>query len=209
MRNLHLLSIALCIALFPAVVLPLRAAESTPEPTPRPMVEACRKLMTANPTNTTGPNAPVLHVIQPKDGEEISGTDVTVVVTTDNFKVNEKGQHWHLWVNGQLQTMVFGPGVNLGLAPGTYQICALMGLADHNDTGIPDGVTITVKEPAAGSSSPTPAVNPTVIAENKAAVAADEASANLRGILLLVAGVGMAGVGGWWFGRRLSKRQRK
>ncbi len=86
----------------------------------------------------------------------IQGSEVTVTVATQHFDINSEGEHWHLWVNGQLEGMVYQESGIIDLSPGTYQICASMSDANHVDLGVPDGITITVQQPAAGTPTPIP-----------------------------------------------------
>jgi hypothetical protein len=157
-----------------------------------------------NAVQTSGPNAPRIRIVDPVDNGVVYGSKLTVAVQTENFEINTNAQHWHLWVNGQLQTMVYGPGVSVDLAPGVYQVCVILGNSNHQDVGIPDGITVTLQSPQQGTPTSTPAVAPSVTA---AAVAAEQSDNAVRIGLLVVGGL-LAAVLGWQLGARLPKSKR-
>jgi hypothetical protein len=176
--------------------------DSTPEVSP--VVERCRQLMSADAPTFTGPDAPTIHIVQPAPTGTVYGEQVSVTVVTQNFELEPEGRHWHLWVNGQLQQMVYGPTALINLAPGTHEICALMGDANHFDLGTPDGVMVTIAAAASGTPTATPAVAPEVAASYSTI------ESQLTALMLIgVAVVGLIVAGaGWYIGARLPKRRR-
>jgi hypothetical protein len=90
----------------------------------------------------------------------------------------------------------------LDLAPGTYQLCASVGDANHMDIGMPDGITITVQQPAAGTPVPT-----LTVSRESAPIIPEPGVSPVQ--IILIVGVGLlAAVGGWWLGARLPKRRK-
>ncbi len=158
----------------------------------------CVKLLPADRPIPTGPDAPALRIIQPTT-EVVYGRTVTITVQASNFDIPAEGRHWHLWINGQLQGMVYQPTAVIDLEPGTYQICASLGNTDHADLGMPDGISLRVEAALAGTPTATLAV-----AREQAQVQ-PEPGIGLGQILVLAAGGLLAAVGGWWLGSRLPK----
>ena len=191
------------ISLFISLLLisPL-AAQSTPIPSAASVVEDCARLLPADRPLFSGADAPTVQIVQPSQAV-IYGSAVTVTIVTNNFDVNAEGRHWHLWVDGQLNGMVYQPNAIIDLAPGVHTLCASLGNTDHADIGMPDGVVITVETAQAG----TPTATLTV--DRSAAPVQPEGNIGLPQILLLVGGGLLAAVGGWWFGTRLPKRRQR
>jgi hypothetical protein len=175
----------------------VQAEDVTATPDTSTLVADCTRLLAADRPIPTGPDAPSIRFVQPMTSV-IYGQTVTIEVTTTNFDINSEGNHWHLWVNGQLQGMVYQPTAIIDLPPGTYQICATMGDANHVDIGIPAAMEITMQAAAAGTPTPTLAV-----AREAAQVRQDSVSAGQ--IALIVGGGLLAAVGGWWLGKRMPK----
>jgi len=196
MRNFVLGLIVYCAALLLAGT-PLLAQTAMPT-----IIEQCEKLLAPDRPTFSGPNAPSIRITSPTDGSDFYGSSVTISVDIQNFDMNTTdGRHWHLWVNGQLQGMVYQKDVTIDLTPGTYQLCATLGDANHADVGEPSGVNFTVHEAAAGTPT-TPASFPSgtgnLIPE----------TGITPGQIALVIILGLAAaVGGWWFGSRLPKRR--
>lgn len=160
----------------------------------------CVRLLPADRPIPTGPDAPALRIIQPTT-DVVYGRTVTITIQSSNFDIPAEGRHWHLWINGQLQGMVYQPTAVIDLEPGTYQICASLGNTDHADLGMPDGISLRVETALAGTPTATLAV-----AREQAQVQ-PEPGIGLGQILVLVAGGLLAAVGGWWLGSRLPKRK--
>ncbi|MBL8155742.1 MAG: hypothetical protein JNM70_16280 [Anaerolineae bacterium] len=161
----------------------------------------CVKLLPADRPIPTGPDAPALRIIQPTT-EVVYGRTVTITIQSSHFDIPAEGRHWHLWVNGQLQGMVYQPAAVIDLEPGTYQICASLGNTDHADLGMPDGISLRVEAALAGTPTATLGV-----AREQAQVQ-PEPGIGLGQILVLVAGGLLAAVGGWWLGSRLPKQRK-
>jgi hypothetical protein len=160
----------------------------------------CVRLLPADRPIPTGPDALALRIIQPTT-DVVYGRTVTITIQSSNFDIPAEGRHWHLWINGQLQGMVYQPTAVIDLEPGTYQICASLGNTDHADLGMPDGISLRVETALAGTPTATLAV-----AREQAQVQ-PEPGIGLGQILVLVAGGLLAAVGGWWLGSRLPKRK--
>lgn len=160
----------------------------------------CVKLLPADRPIPTGPDAPGLRIIQPTT-EVVYGRTVTITIQASNFDIPAEGRHWHLWINGQLQGMVYQPTAVIDLEPGTYRLCASLGNTDHADLGMPDGISLRVEAALAGTPTATLAV-----AREQAQVQ-PEPGIGLGQILVLAAGGLLAAAGGWWLGSRLGKRK--
>lgn len=179
--------------------IPAAAQDATPPPD---IIAACSALLPPDRPMPSGPDAPRIRIVQPMS-DVVYGTVVTIVIETENFDVTSEGRHWHLWVNGALYGMVYQPTAIIDLEPGSYQICASLGNADHADLGVPAGLLLTVERPAAGTPTPTLPVT-----RARAAVLPEPGLGPAQ--IALVVGLGaLAAAGGWWLGARLPKRGRK
>ncbi len=167
-----------------------------------PVIEHCRQLMNVAAPTDAGPDAPSIRIIEPTDNGVVYGTQLAVTVETDNFEINSEGNHWHIWVDGQLQMMLYGPTAIINVAPGTHEVCAIMSDVNHVDLGLPAGVTLTIAQPAAGTPTTTPPVAPEV-----AATYSQPEGSGISPLLLVAFGL-LAAVGGWWLGTRLPKGRR-
>jgi hypothetical protein len=175
---------------------PIAAQTSTP------ITTSCEALLAPDRPHFSGPNAPTIHIVTPTDGSTLYGSSFTVSVDIQNFDIQpDNGRHWHLWVNGALAGMVYQKDVTIDLQPGTNQICATLGDADHADVDEPTSVTVTVYQAAAGTPTTppsAPAGTGGVISENISPVQ-----------IALIVGIGLlAAVGGWWMGSRLPKAKK-
>jgi hypothetical protein len=166
-----------------------------------PVVEHCQQLM--NAPASTGPDAPSIRIVEPADNGVVYGNQLAVTVETENFEINSEGKHWHIWVDGQLQMMLYGPTAIINVAPGRHEICAIMSDGNHLDLGLPAGITLTVAQPAAGTPTTTPPVAPEVAA---AYSTRDSGGSSISPLLLVGLGL-LAAVGGWWIGARMGKRK--
>lgn len=187
-----------------AIGLPVMAQNTaTPMPDSGNVLADCIRLLPADRPNESGANAPSVRIVQPAT-DVVYGSAVTVSIQTNNYEVTDKtGQHWHLWVNGQLQGMVYQPTAVIDLAPGTYTLCVSLGNSQHADIGMPDGIRVTVAEAQAGTPTATVAV------DRATARVQPEGQVSSSQILLLVGGGLLAAVGGWWMGNRIPKAKKK
>lgn len=176
-------------------------AQTTPSARPESVVAECAGLLPADRPMPGGSDAPTVRIVQPTV-DTAYGSAVTIAIQTDNFDLNVEGRHWHLWVNGQLQGMVYQPTAIIDLAPGNYTICASLGNTDHADIGMPAGKRITVEQAQVGT--PTPTLS---IAREQAQVQPETTGPSTGQILLLIAGGLLAAVGGWWIGARMTRRK--
>ena len=167
-------------------ILPLHAQTTTPAD----IIAACAALLPPD-----RPLSLTLRLVQPVAGIHY-GTAVNVRIEATNFDVTTEGRHWHLWVNGQLQGMVYQPDAIIDLEPGTYTLCVSLGNTDHADIAMPDGVVITVERPLAG----TPTAVLTVSREQ--AQIQPEPVIEPAQLMLLIGGGLLAA-----FGTRLGKRK--
>jgi hypothetical protein len=148
------------------------------------------------PAASPGGGAPAIHIVQPANDQTIYGENVEVGVATENFDFNNGG-HWHIWVDGQLAGMLYEGAALVHLTPGIHQICAILGDANHTNLGVPDGVTVTVAEAAAGT--------PTQVLTSPSA-AAPQPEGRSTNIALVIGAAVLAIAAGWWAGKRLPKR---
>jgi hypothetical protein len=183
------------------MVVPSVLAQPTPSPESESVIAECASLLAADRPMPDGSDAPAVRLIQPSS-EVIYGSAVTIAIETNNFDVTSEGRHWHLWVNGQLQGMVYQPTAIIDLAPGIYTICASLGNTNHADIGMPAGMRITVEQPQVGTPTPT-----LLIAPEQAQVQPEASGPSGAQILLLVGGGLLAAVGGWWLGARMTGRK--
>ncbi|MCB9451212.1 MAG: hypothetical protein H6672_07215 [Anaerolineaceae bacterium] len=179
----------LALLVFPAI------AQTTPAPDP---VQACQQLIPEGAPGLLELDPPMVNIVAPTSGEVIQGDQVAVTVETENFVLSSEN-HWHVWVDGQLQGMIYQPAAVLNLEPGTHQICVALSNAAHGTVSKATGIEIVVEPAAPGA--PTPTV-PAVVGE-----IINEPLVDMGQIVLLVVGGVLAGIGGWWVGQRLGKRQ--
>jgi hypothetical protein len=190
------------LSVLPALVITdAVSAQSTP-PAASTVVQNCQQLMNATVPAETGLEAPVIRIVEPGEGEVVYGEQLAVTVETENFEINEEGNHWHIWVDGQLQIMLYGPTAVINVAPGTHEVCAIMADGNHLDQGMPAGIRLTVAQPAAGTPTTTPAVDPEV-----AATYSQVEEQGISPVLLVALGLAAA-IGGWWMGTRLPGKRK-
>ncbi len=180
------------------LLLPMITAQAQSTPS---IIDECAKLLAADRPMPIGADAPSVRIVEPS-GDVVYGSAVTIIIETENFDVTSDARHWHLWVNGQLQGMVYQPTAIIDLEPGTYQICASLGNADHADLGMPAGVELRVERASVGTPTPTLPVS-----REQAVVQAEPGLG--PGQIALVIGLGLvAAVGGWWLGSRMPKKRK-
>ncbi|MEZ4668256.1 MAG: hypothetical protein R3E39_10105 [Anaerolineae bacterium] len=178
------------------------AAQSTPTPDAASVIEDCAKLLPPDRPQFSGADAPSVRIVQPAE-KTIYGSAVTIAIVTNNFDINAEGRHWHLWVDGQLNGMVYQTTAIIDLTPGVHTLCASLGNEQHADIGTPDGVVISVEAAQAGTPTAT------LVVDRDAAQVQPEGTVTVPQILVLVGGGLLAAVGGWWFGNRLPKQRKK
>jgi hypothetical protein len=196
--RLHSLIITLVLL---AIVIPNFLARA--QTMPAPVTTTCESLLPPDRPMFNGPDAPTIRFDSPISGD-VFGTFVTVSMDIENFDLTPtEARHWHLWVNGQLQGMVYQPSTIIDLAPGTYQLCASLGNADHADIGQPAEAVITVYAAAAGTPTSAPAAPVGTVGE---LIAEPDVT---PGQIALIVVVGLvAAIGGWWLGSRLPKAKK-
>jgi hypothetical protein len=174
------------------------AQDATTTPDASTLVADCTKLLAANRPMPTGADAPTIQIVQPS-APVVYGQTLTITIETTNFDITSAGRHWHLWVNGQLQGMVYQPTAIIDLPPGTYRLCATLGDTNHVDIGIPAVALVTVE--AAGSGTPTP----TLPVTRQAAQVTNDSGIGTGQIVMIIVGGLVAAVGGWWLGKRMPR----
>lgn len=198
MPGRQLLVLILTCALIVISTVPVVAQTTTPS-----IIDQCAALLPNDRPISSGAEAPSIRIIAPADGEVIYEGEIVVTVETQNFDIESAAAHWHLWVNGRLMGMLYQSSGVIDLAPGTYQLCASMGDTSHMDLGMPDGITITVQQPAAGTPIPTLAIS-----REDAPIISEPDSSPVH--IVLIVGLGLAAaVGGWWLGSRLPMRGKR
>lgn len=170
---------------------------------PAPVTTSCEDLLPPDRPMFEGPNAPTIRFDSPSSGD-VFGSVVTISVGIENFDLTTTdARHWHLWVNGQLQGMVYQTSTIIDLVPGMYQLCASLGNTDHADIGEPAEAVITVYTAAAGTPTSAPAAPPQSVGE---LIAEPDVT---PGQIALIVGIGLvAAIGGWWLGSRLPKAKK-
>jgi hypothetical protein len=191
----------LCLFIVTLLTVTPVLAQTTPSPEAETVVDECARLLPLDRPMPAGLDAPTVRLAQPSS-DVIYGSAVTIAIETENFDVTSEGRHWHLWVNGQLQGMVYQPTAIIDLAPGNYTICASLGNTDHADIGMPAGMQITVEQPQVGVPTPT-----LPVAREQAQVQPETSGPSTEQVLLLAGGGLLAAVGGWWLGTRLTRRK--
>lgn len=79
----------------------------------------------------------VVHLVSPADGATFkAGEDIVVEIEVENFDLNAEGNHWHLYVDGSVLTMVqqgAAKTVIHGLEAGEHHIEVYLGLPTHEE----------------------------------------------------------------------------
>ncbi len=92
----------------------------------------------------------VIRLVSPTDGVSFaSGEDVVVEVEVENFDLTAEGNHWHLYVDGSVLSMISDgttKSVIHALEPGEHLIEAYLGLPTHEELEEGASATITVSE---------------------------------------------------------------
>lgn len=92
----------------------------------------------------------IVRIIAPTDGATFQrGEDIVVEIQVENFDLNAEGNHWHLYVDGSMLSMVAGgvtKSVLHDLEPGQHELEVYLGLPDHKELEEGAKITITVTE---------------------------------------------------------------
>ncbi|MCB0210367.1 MAG: FixH family protein [Anaerolineae bacterium] len=93
----------------------------------------------------------VVRIISPEDGASFeTGSDVTIEIETESFKLGEEGNHWHLYVDDQPGRMIMGEindAILRNLEPGHHHISAYLSVGSHEDLEEGAAIAITVIDP--------------------------------------------------------------
>lgn len=95
-------------------------------------------------------NGVVVTLLSPADGATFkTGEDIVVEIEVENFDLSAEGNHWHLYVDGSVFTMVEQGGTKTvvhGLEAGEHEIAVYLGLPTHEELEEGATATITVEE---------------------------------------------------------------
>lgn len=88
----------------------------------------------------------VISILAPETGTEIeAGKMIMVKIDTENFDITAEGNHWHLYVDGELHTMVEDGSSEImlhDLSAGEHMIMTT--LADESHVEYEDGAMVTI-----------------------------------------------------------------
>ena len=91
-------------------------------------------------------NGAVVKIISPSDGATIkSGEDILVEIEVENFDLNTEGNHWHLYVDASVVSMLSGGTTKTaihGLEPGEHHVEVYLGLPTHEE--LEDGASVMI-----------------------------------------------------------------
>lgn len=95
-------------------------------------------------------NGAVVKIVSPVDGATFNkDDDVLVEIETENFDLAGEGNHWHLYVDGNVWTMIENGGTKFvlhGLDPGMHHLEVYLGLPTHEELEDGASAMITVNE---------------------------------------------------------------
>lgn len=98
-------------------------------------------------------NGAVVRLVSPQTGEIFEvGREIKVEIETEQFKLGEAGNHWHVYVDGRSPQMIMGRITETllrDLEPGQHEISVYLSKGSHQDLAEGDTVTITVVNPSA------------------------------------------------------------
>lgn len=106
-------------------------------------------------TRPAAPAGMAIEIESPVDGATFpAGEPVPVRVRTAGM--SPSGDHWHLYVDGELQAMVGAGRVSYELSaaamlPGTHELRVTISNLSHEEYDIEHGLTIRILEPGAGA----------------------------------------------------------
>jgi hypothetical protein len=93
-----------------------------------------------------------IHIQSPANGDMIPfGEDVPVEVEVANFNLDDGGNHWHIYVDGELAGMVVGGDlvqVLSGLEPGEHEISVYLSNGNHEEFEEGDSIMLVVQDGA-------------------------------------------------------------
>gem|GEM_PF-1669754 len=121
-----------------------------------PLTVAGEMVMEEHPTQNRLPNdGAVVWLVSPQAGETFEvGREIKVEIETEQFKLGEAGNHWHVYVDGQSPQMIMGQMNETllhNLEPGQHEISVYLSRDGHQDLAEGDTVTITVIDRAAAA----------------------------------------------------------
>lgn len=100
-------------------------------------------------------NGAVVRLVSPQAGETFEvGREIIIEIETEQFKLGEAGNHWHVYVDGRSPQMVMGRMTETllrDLEPGQHEISVYLSRGSHQDLAGGDTVIITVIDPAAAA----------------------------------------------------------
>jgi hypothetical protein len=98
-----------------------------------------------------------IRLLSPQDGATFEmGKPIQVKVRAEGLKAS--GNHWHLYVDGELEAMVGGGRTDYELSgkePGEHELEVTMSNANHQEYDIDDRVTIVLGPPSSGAAGST------------------------------------------------------
>ncbi|MFQ5616434.1 MAG: hypothetical protein ACE5GO_08250 [Anaerolineales bacterium] len=126
-------------------------SQETPEPQSEQNMDSNMGDMDSDPSVNHIPNdGAVIRILSPEDGATFAnGEDIKIKIEIENFKLNNEGSHWHVYVNGVSYGMVVGESyteVLRGIEPGKHKVAAYLANGAHEE--LEDGaiIHITVTE---------------------------------------------------------------
>lgn len=88
----------------------------------------------------------IIHLLSPTDGATYkTGEDIVVEVEVENFDLRAEGNHWHLYVDGRVLSMMAGGSTKTvihGLEAGKHELEVYLGLPSHEE--LEDGAAVTI-----------------------------------------------------------------
>ncbi|GAB4577898.1 MAG: hypothetical protein Fur0022_06300 [Anaerolineales bacterium] len=88
----------------------------------------------------------VIRFVTPTNGMTYkAGDEIVVEIEVENFDLSAEGNHWHLYVDGSVLSMVAGGATKTvirDLEPGEHEIEAYLGLPTHEE--LEEGATLTI-----------------------------------------------------------------
>lgn len=102
------------------------------------------------PVRIPNENGAAIRIIAPADGDTFKyGDQIIVEVETDNFDLNQEGNHWHVFVDGSSWGMIMGGNTDTplsGVEPGEHEISVYLSIPTHEEYEDGDAIRVTVAE---------------------------------------------------------------